>query len=223
VSEVLTTMPMKSTIFWDVTPCSAVGVYESFRGICCLHLQVQSTRKKQTISSATLPAAWILLVVCLAHSSVLKMYVYSRGGPQTAPAPRPSLIYCAFSPEDADSNVACRPATRQQPHKKQLYNSHYWVTVSQTSMSAWQQLETANTGTVFSVWSTLRCYKQDSYWELSEAKSSWLVSEWVSELVKSHCSCGWGQFSHPEYEEHLPLVAATEQQLGKTEKTLCVL
>jgi hypothetical protein len=23
------------------------------------------------------------------------MYVYSRGGPQTAPAPRPSLIYCA--------------------------------------------------------------------------------------------------------------------------------
>jgi hypothetical protein len=24
------------------------------------------------------------------------MYVYSRGGPQTAPAPRPFLIYCAF-------------------------------------------------------------------------------------------------------------------------------
>jgi hypothetical protein len=24
------------------------------------------------------------------------MYVYSRGGPPTAPAPRPSLIYCAF-------------------------------------------------------------------------------------------------------------------------------
>jgi hypothetical protein len=23
------------------------------------------------------------------------MYVYSRGGPQTVPAPRPSLIYCA--------------------------------------------------------------------------------------------------------------------------------
>jgi hypothetical protein len=27
----------------------------------------------------------------------LHMYVYSRGGPQTAPAPRPSLIYCAFT------------------------------------------------------------------------------------------------------------------------------
>jgi hypothetical protein len=24
------------------------------------------------------------------------MYVYSRGGPPTAPAPRPSLIYCAY-------------------------------------------------------------------------------------------------------------------------------
>jgi hypothetical protein len=24
------------------------------------------------------------------------MYVYSRGGPPTAPAPRPSLIYCAL-------------------------------------------------------------------------------------------------------------------------------
>jgi hypothetical protein len=24
------------------------------------------------------------------------LYVYSRGGPQTAPAPRPSLIYCAL-------------------------------------------------------------------------------------------------------------------------------
>jgi hypothetical protein len=24
------------------------------------------------------------------------VYVYGRGGPQTAPAPRPSLIYCAL-------------------------------------------------------------------------------------------------------------------------------
>jgi hypothetical protein len=27
---------------------------------------------------------------------MLCMYVYSRGGPHTAPAPRPSLIYCAL-------------------------------------------------------------------------------------------------------------------------------
>jgi hypothetical protein len=28
------------------------------------------------------------------------LYVYSRGGPQTAPAPRPYLIYCAYPQED---------------------------------------------------------------------------------------------------------------------------
>jgi hypothetical protein len=30
-----------------------------------------------------------ILIICIC------MYVYSRGGPPTAPAPRPSLIYCA--------------------------------------------------------------------------------------------------------------------------------
>jgi hypothetical protein len=38
--------------------------------------------------------------------------------------------------------VASRPVARQRLQKKQLYNSHYWVTASQTSMSARQQLET---------------------------------------------------------------------------------
>jgi hypothetical protein len=33
------------------------------------------------------------LVQCVMY---VCMYVYSRGGPQTAPAPRPSLIYCAL-------------------------------------------------------------------------------------------------------------------------------
>jgi hypothetical protein len=32
--------------------------------------------------------------VC-AHSYIVCMYVYSRGGPHSALAPRPSLIYCA--------------------------------------------------------------------------------------------------------------------------------
>jgi hypothetical protein len=34
------------------------------------------------------------------------MYVYSRGGPKTAPAPRPSLIYCALA-----SSIVPRPTT----------------------------------------------------------------------------------------------------------------
>jgi hypothetical protein len=45
--------------------------------------------------------------------------------------------------ETQDNNVACRPAARQQLRKKQLYNSHYWVTASQTIIFSWQQLETA--------------------------------------------------------------------------------
>jgi hypothetical protein len=32
----------------------------------------------------------------IATATYVCMYVYIRGGPQTAPAPRPSLIYCAF-------------------------------------------------------------------------------------------------------------------------------
>jgi hypothetical protein len=39
-----------------------------------------------------------LVVAHIKISMILNvcMHVYSRGGPKTAPAPRPSLIYCAF-------------------------------------------------------------------------------------------------------------------------------
>jgi hypothetical protein len=39
---------------------------------------------------------FILVGYLTVGSMYVCMYVYSRGGPQTAPAPRPSLIYCAF-------------------------------------------------------------------------------------------------------------------------------
>jgi hypothetical protein len=57
--------------------------------------------------------------------------------------------------------VACRPVARQQPQKKQLYNSHWQVTASQTSMFPWLQLH-SNNGTVFYVQPVPICYKQDS-------------------------------------------------------------
>jgi hypothetical protein len=37
--------------------------------------------------------------------------------------------------------IRCKPVARQRPRKKQLYNSRYWVTASQTSMFARQKLE----------------------------------------------------------------------------------
>jgi hypothetical protein len=38
-SEVLTAVRIKITIFWDVTQCSLVNMYQYFKGICCLHFQ----------------------------------------------------------------------------------------------------------------------------------------------------------------------------------------
>jgi hypothetical protein len=37
--EVLTVVVMKSTIFWDITPCSPLSVNRRFGGTYCLHLQ----------------------------------------------------------------------------------------------------------------------------------------------------------------------------------------
>jgi hypothetical protein len=40
-SEVLTAVVMKSTVFWDITPCSLLKANRSFEGTCSLHLQGQ--------------------------------------------------------------------------------------------------------------------------------------------------------------------------------------
>jgi hypothetical protein len=47
---------------------------------------------------------------------MMYMYVYSRGGPHTALAPRPSLIYCAFVGNDTteESNRAIKRTKRVQ-------------------------------------------------------------------------------------------------------------
>jgi hypothetical protein len=38
-SEVLTAVVMKSSMFWDITPCSQLKVNRRFTGTCHLHLQ----------------------------------------------------------------------------------------------------------------------------------------------------------------------------------------
>jgi hypothetical protein len=37
--EVLAAMTMKSTVFWNVTPCSLVEVYQRSGGTYCIHLR----------------------------------------------------------------------------------------------------------------------------------------------------------------------------------------
>jgi hypothetical protein len=38
--QVLTAASIKTTVSWNVAPCSPVEVYQCFRGTCCLHHQV---------------------------------------------------------------------------------------------------------------------------------------------------------------------------------------
>jgi hypothetical protein len=44
--EVFTAVCMKTTVFWDVTPCSPVKVHQCFRGTHCVHLQGQRESQK---------------------------------------------------------------------------------------------------------------------------------------------------------------------------------
>jgi hypothetical protein len=55
---------MKSTIFWDITPCSLVGVYRRSVGTYCLHLEdrrVSQESNQQEASSMAEDGGSILL------------------------------------------------------------------------------------------------------------------------------------------------------------------
>jgi hypothetical protein len=108
------------------------------------------------------------------------------------------------------NTVACRPVARQWPWNKQLHKSHCEVTAPERSIFPQQQLHW-NRGTVFSMQSALRCYKQG---QLAVA-----VSELVTGLLWfSHCelllleagSWGLGEFGKPQDRECPPLEAATK-------------
>jgi hypothetical protein len=60
--DVLTAVVLKSTIFWDITPCSPLKVNRRFGGIYCLNLH----RRIALLASC-------FLVSCLAYSSTLEM------------------------------------------------------------------------------------------------------------------------------------------------------
>jgi hypothetical protein len=64
---------MKSSIFWDITPCGPFKVNRSFGGTCRLHLQGLriSQERNQRESGLCLPPAFTL-VSCLAYSSTLE-------------------------------------------------------------------------------------------------------------------------------------------------------
>jgi hypothetical protein len=51
--EVLTVITMKTSVFWDMTPCSLVDRHHNLRGNCCLNLQggLLSSRFLQTVGT----------------------------------------------------------------------------------------------------------------------------------------------------------------------------
>jgi hypothetical protein len=72
--EVLTELVMKSSIFWDITPCILLKVNRRFDATCSLHRQSQGTsrvRNQSELKQSLLTA--FTLASCTAYSSTLKM------------------------------------------------------------------------------------------------------------------------------------------------------
>jgi hypothetical protein len=72
---------LKSSIFWDITPCSPLKVNGRFRGTCRLHFQGRrvSQARKQREAELSLLTAVFMLVSCVAYSSTLKMCLRNVG------------------------------------------------------------------------------------------------------------------------------------------------
>jgi hypothetical protein len=84
----------------------------------------------------------------------------------------------------------CGPVARQRQRKKQLYNSHYWV----TSISARQQLEIATEERCF-LCSPCRDVISKTVtvnFESTVGAISWLTSDWVSQWISQSW---WGSVS----------------------------
>jgi hypothetical protein len=77
--EVLATVIMKSSVFWDIMPCTLLKVNWHFGGTCCLHLQGQrisqasNQQERGSKEQVALLAACFMLVTCLVYSLTLKM------------------------------------------------------------------------------------------------------------------------------------------------------
>jgi hypothetical protein len=84
--EVLTAVVKKSTIFWDITPCSPLSVNRRLGGTYCLHLQGKKNNVRGDKLISKSEVSWVmrpngaqksihslLLASCLACSPTLKM------------------------------------------------------------------------------------------------------------------------------------------------------
>jgi hypothetical protein len=83
-SEVLTAVVMKSSIFWDITPCRPLEVNRGYGGTCRLHLQGWRTiqernhRGKQMVNSSILNTG----VICSSEMSADFQWISRRYIPE---------------------------------------------------------------------------------------------------------------------------------------------
>jgi hypothetical protein len=73
-----------------------VWIFKTDVPLMLLQPCVQGTACLHNVDLAGLTGDFVYTLSPKSQVMYVCMYVYSRGGPQTAPAPRPSLIYCAF-------------------------------------------------------------------------------------------------------------------------------
>jgi hypothetical protein len=71
--EVLTTVVMKSYIFWAIMTCSSLKLNRRFGGTCCLQLQDPKINQSRHRHEADSKQSFLMLISCLSYSSTLKI------------------------------------------------------------------------------------------------------------------------------------------------------
>jgi hypothetical protein len=98
-------------------------------------------RRMSTFMDSDLTGLWEEVMV--AYSKALFQHLAGQTGENKVLCGKPAEIQSAIH------MVACRPAAKQRPRKKQIYISRYYVTASQTNVFERQQLYTIMGSGVF--------------------------------------------------------------------------
>jgi hypothetical protein len=64
---------MKSSVLWDIRPCSPLKVNRYFGGTCRFHLQSRRISQERNGREAGSKQRYFTLLSCLTYSSILKM------------------------------------------------------------------------------------------------------------------------------------------------------
>jgi hypothetical protein len=78
--EVPTAVAMKSSVFWDITPCGSVKFNWRFRGTCRLHLQGLRISQETSTKQAVMPVVFHRATLrYMAEDRTLQQFLFVRG------------------------------------------------------------------------------------------------------------------------------------------------